>query len=210
VYGTAPVTIGAGHIALRDKEGAIQTSSGGALTFSGRPTMTIPAGAVVYSDPVNLTVPQMADLAIDLYLPGSTNTATMFTMHNGAFQTNYISETGNHVGKVTLSSASKIQNWFLLSRFEVVSPEAIGAVVVRAMLVTRRWPTRSICRCSGNGNRETVKCTEDSGGTCPDRRGSAPTVARIPGERHRTGGRRTKITLAASRSPATPHPILLR
>jgi hypothetical protein len=40
--GTAPVTIGAGHIALRDKEGAIQTSSGGALTFSGRPTMTIP------------------------------------------------------------------------------------------------------------------------------------------------------------------------
>jgi hypothetical protein len=73
VYGTAPVTIGAGHIALRDKEGAIQISSGGALTFSGRPTMTIPAGAVVYSDPVNLTVPQMAYLAIDLYLPGSTN-----------------------------------------------------------------------------------------------------------------------------------------
>ena len=60
---------------LRDKEGAIQASSSRALTFSGRPTMTIPAGAVVYSDPVNLTVPAMADLAIDLYLPGSTSTA---------------------------------------------------------------------------------------------------------------------------------------
>jgi len=150
VYGTAPVTIGAGHIALRDKEGAIQTSSGGALTFSSRPTMTIPAGAVVYGDPVNLTVPQMADLAIDLYLPGSTNTATMFTMHNGAFQTNYISETGNHVGKVTLSNASKIQNWFLLSRVEVVSPDATGAVVAFGDSITdgtrstpdtnNRWP----------------------------------------------------------------------
>ena len=37
------------------------------LTFSGKPTFTIPPGAVVYSDPVNLTVPQMSDLAIDLY-----------------------------------------------------------------------------------------------------------------------------------------------
>ena len=47
-FGTAPVTIGAGQIALRDKEDAIQTSSGRALTFSGRPNMTVPAGAVVY------------------------------------------------------------------------------------------------------------------------------------------------------------------
>src|SRR5262245_5667691 len=128
-YGTAPVTIGAGHIALRDKEGSIQGASGGVLTFSGRPTMTIPAGAIVYSDPVNLTVPAMADLAIDLYLPGSTMTATMLTMHNGAFQTNYVSETGNYVGKATLPHAAKIQNWFLLSRVEVVAPDAAGATV---------------------------------------------------------------------------------
>src|SRR5438874_8123168 len=53
-YGTAPVTIGAGHIALRDKDGAIQTASGHALTFSGKPTVTIPADAVMCSDPVAL------------------------------------------------------------------------------------------------------------------------------------------------------------
>ena len=34
-YGTAPVTIGAAHIALRDKQGAIQAASGRPLTFSG-------------------------------------------------------------------------------------------------------------------------------------------------------------------------------
>src|SRR5207253_1588027 len=86
-YGTAPVTVGAAHIALRDTQGAIQTASGRPLTFSGQPTMTIPANAVIYSDPVNITVAPMADLAIDLYLPGSTNTPATITMHGGALQT---------------------------------------------------------------------------------------------------------------------------
>ncbi|MBW8862369.1 MAG: hypothetical protein JF601_08375, partial [Acidobacteria bacterium] len=61
-YGTAPVTVGAAHIALRDTQGAIQTASGRPLTFSGQPTMTIPANAMIYSDPVNVTVAPMADL----------------------------------------------------------------------------------------------------------------------------------------------------
>src|SRR4029077_8847950 len=92
----------------------------------------------------------MADLAIDLYLPGNTSGATMFTMHNGAVQTNYISETGNHVGKPTLPTVGKIQNWFLLSRVDVVAPDATGAVVTFGDSITdgfrsttdtnNRWP----------------------------------------------------------------------
>jgi lysophospholipase L1-like esterase len=160
-YGTAPVTIGAGHIALREKEGSIQGMSGGTLTFSGRPTMTIPAGAVVYSDPVNLTVPATADLAIDLYLPGNSSGATTLTMHNGAFQTNYISETGNYVGKATLPNAVRIQNWFLLSRVEVVAPDAAGAIVAFGDSITdgtrstpdtnNRWPDHLARRLLGQG-----------------------------------------------------------
>src|SRR5438552_2554017 len=50
VYGTAPLTIGAAHLALRDKGAAIQPASDRPLTFSGRPTITIPANAIVYSD----------------------------------------------------------------------------------------------------------------------------------------------------------------
>ena len=160
-YGTAPVTIGAAHIALRDKEGSISGASGGALTFSGRPTMTIPAGAIAYSDPVNLIVPALADLAIDLYLPGNTGGAAMLTMHNGAFQTNYVSETGNHVGKATLPIAAKIQNWFLLSRVEVAAPDAAGAIVAFGDSITdgtrstpdtnSRWPDHLAQRLLGQG-----------------------------------------------------------
>jgi lysophospholipase L1-like esterase len=160
-YGSAPVTIGAGHIALREKEGSIQGASGGTLTFSGRATMTIPAGAAIYSDPVNLTLPAMVDLAIDLYLPGDTSAATMFTTHNGAFQTNYISETGNYVGKTTLPNAVNIQNWFLLSRVEVVASDAAGAIVAFGDSITdgtrstpdtnNRWPDHLAGRLLGQG-----------------------------------------------------------
>src|SRR5262249_12863425 len=45
-FGTLPVTIGAAHIAVRAKDDAIVPMGGGALTFAGRPTMTIPANAV--------------------------------------------------------------------------------------------------------------------------------------------------------------------
>src|SRR6185436_4977363 len=65
-FGTAPLTIGAAHIALRDHDDAIK-AGGQPLTFSGRPTMTIPANAVAYSDPVTLAVAPLSDLAIDLH-----------------------------------------------------------------------------------------------------------------------------------------------
>ena len=160
-YGTAPVTIGGGHIALRDKQGAIQAASGGPLTFSGKPTITIPANAVMYSDPVSLTVPPMSDLAIDLYLPGTTNTPATLTMHGGALQTSYISETGNHVGKTTMPEVGRTQSWFLLSRVDVVAPDAAGAVVAFGDSITdgalstpdtnSRWPDHLARRLQSQG-----------------------------------------------------------
>jgi lysophospholipase L1-like esterase len=149
-FGTAPITIGAANIALRDKDAAIQPTSARPLTFSGRATVTIPANAIVYSDAVALTVTSLADLAIDLYLPGSTNAPAPLTMHTGSFQTIYISETGNHAGAPKLPSVATLRNWFLLSRVEVEAADAAGAVVAFGDSITdgaastpetnSRWP----------------------------------------------------------------------
>jgi lysophospholipase L1-like esterase len=149
-YGTAPVIVGAAHIALRDKDAAIQAATGHPLTFSGHPSITIPANAIVYSDPVDLTVPAMADLAIDLYLPATTNSPASITMHGGALQTSYISETGNHTGKATMPVAGRTQSWFMLSRVDVVAPDATGTIVAFGDSITdgsrstpdanHRWP----------------------------------------------------------------------
>src|SRR5215470_13553702 len=44
-YGSAPLAIGAAHVALRENDSTIQTAAGHPLTFSGRPAVTIPANA---------------------------------------------------------------------------------------------------------------------------------------------------------------------
>jgi lysophospholipase L1-like esterase len=149
-FGSAPLTIGAAHIAPRDHDDAIQVKDGRPLTFSGRPTMTIPANAVAYSDPVTLPVAPLSDLAIDLYLPGTTNTPAPLTMHGASWQTNYISETGNHAGAAKLPTVATIRNWIVLSRVEVEAAGTAGAIVAFGDSITdgsastpdtnSRWP----------------------------------------------------------------------
>src|SRR5215813_8041331 len=53
-FGTAPITVGAAGIANRDKDSAIVAGSARPLMFAGQPTTTIPAGATMVSDAVNL------------------------------------------------------------------------------------------------------------------------------------------------------------
>jgi len=152
-FGTSPLAVGAAHVALRDKDAAIVTKSDRALAFGGAPSVNIPAGAAVVSDPVALTVPPFADVAIDLYLPGDTASSTSpLTTHTGALQTSYVSEagSGDKTGAADLPGATTMAAWFFLSRVEVAAPEQAGAVVTFGDSITdgtrstpntnNRWP----------------------------------------------------------------------
>jgi lysophospholipase L1-like esterase len=155
-YGTAPLTIGAAHVALRAKESAIQPGSGRMVTFSGASTFVIPPGAVIYSDPVNLPVPDMADLAIDLFLPGDTNAPSPLTMHNTAVQTNYVSQPGNLAGAASLPTTATTQNWFVVRGVDVEVPTSVRGLVVYGDSITdgtrstpdtnNRWPDHLVRR----------------------------------------------------------------
>jgi hypothetical protein len=74
--GEKAVTIGAAHVALADKGPAIVAGSDRPLTFGGRTTATIPAGAPVLSDPIELAVAPLGSLAISLFLPDVTPVTT--------------------------------------------------------------------------------------------------------------------------------------
>lgn len=150
-FGSAPVQIGAAHAALRDKDSAVVAASVKPLTFSGSATATIRAGATLVSDPIDLAVPPVSDLAVDLFLPGDLGVSpSPVTTHNGASQTNYLSEAGNHSGSATLPVARTANAWFLLARVEVVAPGATTAVVAFGDSITdgaastsdtnSRWP----------------------------------------------------------------------
>ena len=63
-FGSAPVKVGAAHIALREKDSAIVIATDRALTFNGEPGVTIGPGAAIASDPVDLTLPALSDVAL--------------------------------------------------------------------------------------------------------------------------------------------------
>jgi len=150
-FGTAPITVGAASIGLRDKESAIVAGSARPLLFAGKPTTTIPAGATMISDPVSLTAAALSDLAIDLFLPSDTSTwASPLTIHNGAFETNYVSAAGNHVGEAAFANSTTVPSWFLLARVEAMAPPNAAAIVTLGDSITdgtrstsgtnSRWP----------------------------------------------------------------------
>ena len=150
-FGTAPLSVGAASIARRDMGAAIVVGSARALTFNGRPQIAIPAGTFVLSDPVDLAVSAVSDLAIDLYLPDDTASGTSpLTMHTVGLQTNYVSPRGNHVGVQDLPVMATTLSWFFLARVEVMAPDSVGAVVTFGDSITdgtrstpdtnNRWP----------------------------------------------------------------------
>jgi lysophospholipase L1-like esterase len=58
------------------------------------------------------------------------------TTHGAAHQTNYVSETGNHVGEENLPVATTTLAWFFLARVEVSAPEQTGAVALLGDSIT--------------------------------------------------------------------------
>jgi lysophospholipase L1-like esterase len=164
-FGTAPVEIGAADVALRDKDSAVVAASVKPLTFNGRKTGKILPGAVLLSDPVELDVAALQDLAIDLYLPGDLGISpSPVTTHNGASQTNYISGAGNHAGERQLEPQSQTGSWFLIARVEVAAPAGAHAVVAFGDSITdgarstpstnSRWPDELARRLAGRRGAE--------------------------------------------------------
>ena len=151
VYGTETLVIGAAQVALRNSGSTNVPNSNRPLLFDGRPTARIASGAVMISDPVALTVPSLADLAIDLYLPGDTASSMSPLTTDGARQTNYVSTTGNHAGAATFPVATDTGAWWFLSRVEVMAPAEAGTIVALGDSIT-----------DGNGS------TTDTYGRWPD------------------------------------------
>jgi lysophospholipase L1-like esterase len=126
VFGKEPLVVGAAHIAVRATAGAIVPASDRTLTFSGKPSITIPPGAFVLSDPVDLDVPQLGDLAISVYVPGKSGSPTW---HFTGLHTTYVAGPGDFTGKTDIPDVSKEQSWFWIEGVDVTSPKGTSALV---------------------------------------------------------------------------------
>src|SRR5580698_3631635 len=132
-FGTVALKIGAAHVALRDKESEIVPASDHALTFSGKASFTIPPGAEIISDPLNLDVPKLGDLVISVYVPGEVPAPTT---HGTGLQTTYISTAGDFTASPSIADATKSQAWYLISSVDVVAPPETRLVVAYGDSIT--------------------------------------------------------------------------
>jgi lysophospholipase L1-like esterase len=126
-FGSAPVEIGAAHLALRAKDSEIVAGSDRALTFSGRPGCILSPGVVRLSDPVDLSAPALTDLAVSLFFPGETGPPTS---HGTGLHTTYISKEGDFTGRPAIDDAARTTlAYYWLAALDVEAPAGAAALV---------------------------------------------------------------------------------
>lgn len=96
-FGRSPVTFGSATVGKQQSAGSASISSGTLhqLLFDGRPQVTVPAGADVYSDPVAMRFHAFRRLLVSVHVAGSPGPATQ---HGLADQTTWetLPGTGDH------------------------------------------------------------------------------------------------------------------
>jgi lysophospholipase L1-like esterase len=155
-FGTRPLTIGSAVLGAHR-----------AVTFGGRPSVTIPVGGSAVSDEVPFVVPADADVAVTLYLPAATGPSTR---HPVASRRNWVAA-GNQVFATRLTGARAERSWYFLSGLDVRG--GAGAVVAFGASITdglgspfggnRRWPDLLSDRLRASGREIGVLNTGLSG-----------------------------------------------
>jgi len=161
-YGAKPLLIGAAHIARRTAEAEIDPTSDRTMMFRGQASTTVPARSMVVSDPVDLDVSALSDLAISLFFPETTEATTS---HSLALQTNYVSaETGDSTAAVKFPVVRTTAVWPFLTGVDVAASPRGAAIVAFGSSTTdgdgstkdanRRWPDVLAERLQKSGDRK--------------------------------------------------------
>jgi lysophospholipase L1-like esterase len=148
-----PVLLGAVHVALAGEGGATLPGSDHVLTFSGLASITVPADALLLSDPIDWKLPALSKLAISTYLPED----TVPPAHRLSV---YVSSPGNFTAAQGMSGAELVRAGAPVTEVEIVSPTATRTVVALGDSITegvgssvnafRGWPDRLAERLSAN------------------------------------------------------------
>jgi len=145
-YGPAPLEIGAARIVQIDASGQEIAGTSRTLTFGGDPGAVIPRGAPFVSDAVDVDLPDLARMKVEIYLPKPTGACTC---HLTGIDELAVSPPGNFVGK-PFEPVDRKQFRAFLAGIEVDSADALGTIVAYGDSITdgvgatpganNRWP----------------------------------------------------------------------
>ncbi|MDW5266400.1 MULTISPECIES: SGNH/GDSL hydrolase family protein [Acidobacteriaceae] len=156
-FGLDSLTIGAANVALSATGSDINPAASSPLTFNGRPSIVIPPGALVVSDPVNLKLQPTSNVAVSIFIPAQA--IRQISAHGFADQTNYTAP-GNVVSAKSLDTPTEIYSWPFLKGIDVKADGKAAAIVAFGDSITdgayatrdanTRWPDVLATRLQAN------------------------------------------------------------
>ena len=156
-FGKHSLTIGAAHVGIQEKDAAIVPGSDRALKFNGSASVTIPPGALEISDPVDLTIAPLSNLAVSVYVPEQMEPATY---HASGLHTTYISGPGNFAADENMQSQWTTGSYYWLSGVDVEASTESAAIVAlgdsitdgahSSMNANMQWPSQLADRLQKN------------------------------------------------------------
>ena len=130
--GNGPVTINSAHIARCNAapavDSTIDVTTDKALAFSGMPSVTIPQGQEIWSDPIDFTVPSLGNVTITTAFGAVPSNVVG---HSGSRTTSYLQGGSNNVSAASMTGAQTTDHWYYISGIDVMADaSAVGAVAI--------------------------------------------------------------------------------
>lgn len=144
-FGTTALRIESVRAAMSKGGNAVDAST--KVTFGGRDYAIIPAAGMMVSDPIEMKLPALSDLAVTFFVPQQK--IDTLSQHQAADQTNYVAG-GNVADSGAFDGAKEVRSWVFLKGVEVEAPAHTAAIVAFGDSITdgafaatnrnARWP----------------------------------------------------------------------
>jgi lysophospholipase L1-like esterase len=152
-YGSTPLLVGAATVGAPTDLTSVRPGSIQTVTFGGRNSVTIPAGAPVLTDPVAFPVTPGAEISMSLYFPKRVATPTL---HGLALKRAVVSQRGDHTRAEKIEGVAESESSILVSAVLVPAQPSHRLVVAFGDSVTdgdestvdadHNWPSDLIRR----------------------------------------------------------------
>jgi lysophospholipase L1-like esterase len=162
-YGKTALVIADLRIARSAGGAAALGNDGSRVTFGGRSSVSVPAGAELDSDPIAIDIAEGAPYAISAFLGPEQR---IVAWHRVANQLNYVSAPGNHAADSSAESfRGRFTQYVWVTGLAVDAPSAAAVAAIGDSITdgmrsslnqNRRWPDALARRFAGNGDHSTA------------------------------------------------------
>ncbi|CAG1965429.1 unnamed protein product [Fusarium graminearum] len=137
IFGKTELPINAATIALpvggKAGVGEIDIKTAKTLKFNGKKSVSVPAGEIVYSDPIDFKLKPLSNLALSMYTEKG-QAGNTITGHPGSRTTSWM-QNGNHVNAASVSGGST-KHWYFANGVDAWAPADNFAVVLLGDSIT--------------------------------------------------------------------------